>query len=175
MKEKISSRELKTALTLEREGCDFYLRLAEKTRNLLAQRLFLSLAGEEIQHMVRIQEIYTALREGKEEESYIPKRGKNLEKEIREFFEKLGAETLRKNVDNISGLKTAIKLEMKSYQLYQRMAHRLSQSPTKQFFEALMKEENNHFVALENTYRYLTDSPHWYAAEESKVWNWMST
>jgi len=175
MKEKVSSRQLKTAITLEREGCNFYLRMAEKTRNLLAQRLFLSLAGEEIQHMVRIQEIYNALKEGKEEEIYSPKRAKNLENEIRELFEKLGAETLRKNVDNISGLKTAIKLEMKSYELYQRMAQQVSHPSQKQFFEALMKEENNHFVALENTYRYLTDSPHWYAVEESKVWNWMST
>jgi len=52
---------LQAALDFEQRGHDFYAATAEKARNPLTREVFSGLAGQELVHMERIQEVYENL------------------------------------------------------------------------------------------------------------------
>lgn len=161
---------IREALAFEEKGAEYYQEQARKAENQLVKRLFLSLAVEENQHQLTIQEIYQAMQDGRKLPNQ--RKGARLQETIGSFFANLSEEE-RKWSDNVEALVLAMDLEKKGYAMYQKAAERTTDSGEKEFFRAMQVEEGEHLEALENVYYYLTDSEDWFAQEESKVWNWM--
>ncbi|MDP2806532.1 MAG: ferritin family protein, partial [bacterium] len=57
-------KALKAALKLEHKGSAFYLKMSQKTGNILAKKLYDQLALQEVEHIGRINEIYAAIIQG---------------------------------------------------------------------------------------------------------------
>lgn len=53
---------LETAIKLEEDGRNFYLKASKQAKNLPAKRLLSSLADEELKHIERISEIHEGLK-----------------------------------------------------------------------------------------------------------------
>ena len=170
---------LKVALDYENEGLDFYTKAAAGATNALSRRLFRTLAGQEIEHAKRIEEIYSLLEQGKRLPS--PEKLKKvgghveLEKDIKDFFKTVDKKSLRDDIGNVEAMKVALSIEKKSFDLYTELVNDARNASEREFLSALRKEEQQHIDALDNVYYYLTDPQMWLSSDESRVWNWMGT
>ena len=87
------------AYDLEKKGLDFYISSAVKCTNSLAKRPLFSLAHEEIQHMMKIDEISLVIdKNGKWSDAGF--KTSDIEISIRDFFEK--AKPVSSEADNSS-------------------------------------------------------------------------
>lgn len=170
---------LRVALDYEDEGLRFYTKAAGEASNALSRRLFRTLAGQEIEHAKRIEEIYALIEQGRRLPA--PEKLKKvggyveLEKDIKDFFKTTDKESLRRDLGNVDAMKVALEIEKKSYDLYAELIKDARNASEKEFLTALKNEEQNHMDALDNVYYYLTDPEMWFASDESRVWNWMGT
>jgi rubrerythrin len=165
---------LKISLDFERRGVEFYLNTAKKTKNPLARRLFHSLAIEEIQHIVKFEEIYENLKKEKKWPRWTVAEGKKIEGIIRDFFAVAKKDKTIRLADNVKGLTLAMEMEKKGYQMYEKFLEKANNENEKIFYRELLKQENKHYEALANVHMYLTQTGDWMEEEESKVWNWMN-
>ncbi|MFC1501738.1 ferritin family protein [Elusimicrobiota bacterium] len=165
---------IKSAINFEIKGTNLYLDLAKKTKNLLAKKLFYSLAKQEIDHAERFEEIFTQIDNEKGQEGLKSEQFQDIESEIKTYFMNTKKSDLKKDADNISGYKTAMKMEKESYEVYKKLRDRSQSENEKLFFTQLMKEEMLHLEALQNVYTYITAPGDWMQEDESKQWNWMN-
>jgi len=166
---------LKFALDLEIKGVNMYLKLASETPNLLGKKLFYSLAGEEVDHARKVDEVFNGLtpEEGSAElanTASLP----SIESEMKDFFFNAGAGEIVKGEEKSSGYKLALDLEKKSCEIYKKFMDNAKTEAEKKFFQGILNEEKAHLEAVINVYSYLTSSGDWLQEEESKVWNWMN-
>ncbi|HHY19404.1 MAG TPA: ferritin family protein [Firmicutes bacterium] len=167
---------LQRAFEFERHGARFYLELAAATQNRLARRLLNSLAKDEVQHVMDIDEIYQSLKDGYELPKSMDRDSqKTLEDNIKTFFQHLDKETLRDDLTDVETLKLAMETERRGYRMYHEAMNSTEDENLKKFFKLLRDEEKEHLVALENVYYYLTNPSDWFAQTESQVWNWMNS
>jgi rubrerythrin len=165
---------LKISLDFERRGVDFYLNTAKKTKNPLARRLFHSLAIEEIQHIMKFEDIYENLKEQKKWPRWTVAEGKKLEVIIKDFFAAARKDKTICLADNIKGLELAMEMEKKGYRMYEEFLEKAADENEKIFYRELLKQESKHYEALANVHSYLTNTGDWLEEEESKTWNWMN-
>jgi len=162
------------AHALEQKGTQQYLRLAASSSNVLAKKLFYSLAKKEVDHAQRLDELFSSpgnndpLRRA-------PAKTSSLNVELRTLFASLKTAAHRKRGDiHLNGYKAALRLEEQSVILYRKLAS-LAKSPSNAaFFDLLAKEEQEHYDALAHVYYYLTDQDDWIREDEGKTWNWMN-
>ena len=163
------------AYELERKGLEFYVDSAVKIKNILAKRTLLSLAQEEIGHMMKIDDIAVSLGvSGKSVNTAGSLGGSKVEAEIRNFFERADKELLNGNLDNVDLIKKAMELERKSFELYDDLGKKAKSEAEKRFYDELKKQEEGHFDALQNVHYYLTKTGDWFGKEESRTWDWMN-
>lgn len=166
---------LDKSLDFERRGSQFYIKLGIDTKQDLAKNLFYNLAKQEIDHMVRIEEISEAVHRGDEWPEIPAKKVSEIEGEMKKVFDRLDKKARKEELDNLKGYRLAIDFEKRGYEMYREFSEAASNEQERRFFAALAEEEEKHLEALDNVYYFLTESEDWLTMEESKVWNWMST
>lgn len=166
---------LKKAYDLEKKGLDIYINLAAISKNALARRTLFSLASAEIEHMMKIDDIALSVdKKGPWAAAEISFKASDIEIEIKDFFVNTKKEALDQHNDDAPIIKKAMDFERKSYELYSDLSKKAESGIERRFYEALMKQEELHYDALENVNYYLTRTGDWFCHEESKRWNWMN-
>lgn len=168
-------KALKKSLDFERKGSEFYLKLGINTRQALAKNLFYGLGKQEIDHMIRIEEIFDALKRDAPWPVVPARRIDEIEIQMKGIFERLDEERRKEELDNLKGYQLAIQMEKEGCEMYKEFSEKATNEKEKQFFLALIEEEKSHLEALNNVYYFLTQSKDWFSVEESRVWNWMSS
>lgn len=164
---------LEFALDLELKGVNMYLKLATETSNPLGKKLFYSLAGEEIEHAKKVDEIYHKL-SGYNNLQLTSKNLPSVANELKGFFLKSRSRDLEKGSENVSGYKIAMRMEKESIFVYNRFMETARTDLEKGFYRQIIKEEKVHLEAVLNVYSFLTKTDDWLQEEESKTWNWMN-
>ncbi|MGI6595642.1 MAG: DUF2202 domain-containing protein [Elusimicrobia bacterium] len=155
------------AREFERDGAIFYIEMGMKADNIITKKLFYTITRQEIEHLEAIDSfIINGLHRNYEDS------GEKVEIEMRDFFKKLKAKGVSES--HLQAYETAIDMEKRSYQLYERFYHEAKNDEERNFFNFLMSEEKKHLDAFVNVYSYLSDTDDWFQQEESKVWNWMN-
>ncbi len=167
---------LKKSYDLERKGLEFYIESAANCNNALARRTLFSLAQEEIKHMMKIDDISLAIEgNGRWPDHGADGTESDIEALIRSFFENTGKEIIGEGRDNADVIKKAMELERQSFELYTDLQKKASDGAEKSFYGELVRQEKEHYAALENVYYYLTRTGDWFEKEESNVWSWMNS
>lgn len=164
---------LQASLGLEQKGYDHYRAALADAKNPLTQRLFTTLADQELEHMKRIRELFE--KDAREtSDATIP--GEALEMVVKELFDSFSKDDRSGwDIDIASAYEHAMHLEEESIELYSSLATDSDDVSETAFFEALRKEEVSHLNALQNGYHYLKHTPDWFESSESERWNWMNT
>ena len=165
---------LEKSLDFERKGSEFYLKLGIDTKQALAKNLFYNLAKQEIDHIVRIEEIFDAVGRNAPLPTRSARKMEDIEDQMKRTFDKLSESIRTRKLDNIEAYRLAIEMEEEGYRIYKGFSESATDKGERQFFLALLEEERAHREALDNVYYFLTQSKDWFSVEESKVWNWMS-
>jgi Fur family ferric uptake transcriptional regulator len=142
---------LRIAIATERSGLEFYTRAASMTRDARGRRVFRKLAGEEGEHLSKLEARY------KELVAADPK----LESQPTFLFFKgaanglfsAGTEELSKGVNDREALLIGIRCERGSHRFFKRYGQRFEESEGKRIFLEFADEERDHLELLIREYR----------------------
>lgn len=145
---------LKIAIATERSGRQFYARAARLTRSPRGRRVFQRLAGDEDDHLERLERRYRDLL------TQYP----DLEAQPAFLFFKgaadglfaAGASELKKGIDHRQALRLGIRCERSSHQFFRRYGERFEESEGKRVFLEFADEEREHLDLLLREYRALS-------------------
>jgi len=158
---------LQDAIRMEVEGKEFYQQASQKSSNRLAKELFQMLAIEEDEHSKKFDEIFQALKKGQDWPDVKPPsaKGKQLKSIFAEVTKELGSE-IKVAESELEAIKTAMDMEIRSYNLYHSRSKETTLPVEKHFYETLAGEERGHHLALVGSYEYLTDPAGWFTQKE---------
>jgi rubrerythrin len=158
---------LQLAIQMEVEGKDFYQKASQKSKNKLAKELFQHLANEEDVHRKKFEEIYEALKRGRNWPDVKPpsEKGKRLKSLFAEATKALGSK-IEVAKSELEATKVAMDMEIKSYNFYLSRSEQSAAPMEKRFYEALSGEERVHHPALLDSYEYLSDPEGWFTKKE---------
>lgn len=152
------------ALAMEEEAVDFYTRCAEKTQNPVGRRMFLSIAGDERYHIACALEVRKGVPVPLSSSSPITNLRKDFEKHKETILGEVSA-----SADDLEALTTALRMEKEAIAFYRTAAGQAKTSAEKNFFECLIRDEEEHFRIFQNTYTFLADSGNWYMWEDHSI------
>jgi len=158
---------LQDAIRMEVEGKEFYQQASQKSSNRLAKELFQRLAIEEDEHSKKFEEIFQALKEGQDWPDVKPPsaKGKQLKSIFAEATKEMGSE-IKVAEPELKAIKTAMDMENKTHDFYYSWSERSTFPVEKRFYQALAAEERGHYLALLDSYEYLTDPVGWFTVKE---------
>jgi rubrerythrin len=158
---------LQLAVRMEAEGKEFYRKASKKSSNKLAKELFQHLAKEADVHRKKFEEIYEALKRGRNWPDVEPpsEKGKKLKSLFAEATKALGSK-IKVAESELEAIKIAMDMEIKSYNLYHSRSEESALPVEKRFYEALAGEERGHHLALLDSYEYLSDPAGWFTKSE---------
>ena len=158
---------IKTAIQMEIDGKEYYLKASQASGNELGRKLLQQLAGEEDVHRQKFEQIFNAIstREGWPRVDYQPDGGQNL----RTIFARATREmdtTAPAPASELDAVKTAMDMENKTYDFYNSQAQSAVHDAEKDFYQALMAQEREHHLVLLDYYEYLKDPAAWFVKSE---------
>jgi len=158
---------LQLAVRMEADGKEFYQKASRKSSNKLAKELFHHLANEEDVHRKKFVEIYGVLKRGRnwpDVELQSAKMGK-IKSLFAEATKALGSK-FKVAESELEAIKTAMDMEIRSYNLYHSRSAESTLPVEKQFYKTLAGEERGHHLALLDSYEYLSDPAGWFTKKE---------
>jgi rubrerythrin len=158
---------LELAVQMEVDGKEFYQKASRKSSNKLAKELFRHLADQEDVHRKKFEEIYKALKRGQNWPDLEPpsEKGKKIKSLFAEATKALGSK-FKVAESELQAIKTAIDMEIRSYNLYHTRSAESTLPVEKQFYKTLAGEERGHHLALLDSYEYLSDPAGWFTKKE---------
>ncbi|HOJ70267.1 MAG TPA: ferritin family protein [Syntrophorhabdaceae bacterium] len=158
---------LKKAIKLEKDGIDFYLKSAEKAKNVLVKKIFEGLVKEEEYHIKMINQIYERLKNNETIKEWVTGSGftGNLEK----VFQDALVEKARKSKNDIEALKLALEMEDKSIKYYEKLAAKTDDYFEKRFYLTLSYEERGHYLRIMDSIEYISDPAGWYFIKQGSM------
>jgi rubrerythrin len=158
---------LQLAVQMEMDGKEFYHKASRKSSNRLAKELFRQLASEEDIHRKKFEEIYKALKRGLKWPDVEPphEKGGKIKSLFAEATKALGSK-FEVAESELEAIKTAMDMEIRSYNLYHSRSAESTLPVEKKFYEALAGEERGHHLALLGSYEYLSDPAGWFSKKE---------
>ena len=158
---------LQEAIQMEVDGKEFYQRAGRESGNELAKKLFQALAAEENDHCKKFEEIYEVLKKGRGWPDVKPPSG--TKNRLKSIFAKATKELgtgVKVAGDEIEAIKVGMDMENKSYAFYQARSAEATYPIEKEFYLAVAAEERGHYLALVDSYEYLSDPVGWFVRTE---------
>ena len=155
---------IEIAIRMEMDGIKFYNEAAEKTRNPVGKKMFLTIAEDEKRHLDTLSQIFRGLS--------ISCRDFSPMKNIKTVFASLKDEMLKRveaTQDELEAFKIAMQMEKEGLEFYKKAESEAATEKEKTLFDALIKEEQDHYNIFANTYFFLSDTGSWFMWEEHSI------
>jgi len=158
---------LQTALQMEIDGKEFYLKSSKASKNELGKELLKKLAAEEDIHRKVFQNIYNTIKNKKAwpDLKFNGDGGKSL----RTVFA-VALEVMDKSVNSmpeeLDAVNTAMDMENKTYDYYNNRAKQAAYDAEKQLYESLAMQESEHYRILLDYFEFLKDPAGWFVKTE---------
>ncbi|MBA7632911.1 hypothetical protein ES703_40467 [subsurface metagenome] len=158
---------LLTAIQMEIDGKEYYLKASQKSGNELGRRLLQALATEEDTHRQKFEEIYDAIRNKKAwpVTDFQPDGGKRLRTIFARATGEIGSEVKTPNSE-LDAIQTAMDMENKTYDFYRSQGKDAIYDAERDLYETLAAEEREHHLVLLDYYDYLKDPAGWFVKQE---------
>lgn len=165
--EKEQNNPVKIAIKMEIDGMAFYREAAEKTKNPLGKKMFLSFIEDEKNHLKALETIFKSADFGVINDIF---KGSDPKKRVKTVFaqaeEDKDLERQKADADDIKAIEMAMELEKKGYDYYMEISKTAENENIRNLFKILANEENQHYAILQNSHTFLTDTGNWFIWEE---------
>lgn len=167
MNEKDRLKSLEVALNNELREREFYLKNAERTKNPLGRKMFISIADDELQHYNRLKELHNIWSNHEKWPETVPLKVKDtIVKDILlDFLKKVDQKTPG-DTDDLEAVRIAIEFESKGARLYEELRDSSSDEKERDLFDLLSKMEKEHYLSLKDTEEYFIDPQAWFQKME---------
>ncbi len=158
---------LKTAIQMEVEGKQFYLKASRESSNEAGKKLLESLAAEEDIHRQKFEEIFESIREKNAwpRVDFKPDGGSSLRTLFSRANEQVG-KSVRAAKSELDAVQTAVGMEGKTYDFYISQSQSTPYTTARDFYEALASQEREHQLILVDYSEYLTNPAAWFVHAE---------
>jgi len=158
---------LQTAIQMEIDGKEFYLKAGKTIRNEPGSKLFQTLAAEEDIHQRVFTEIYNKLKSKQQwPDVKIPAHdAKKLATVFKEAIEKLGQGHTALKVETDAAA-TGMEMENKTLDFYKKQSAKAAYPGEKQLYDAFSMQESEHFRLLQDYYEFLTSPADYFKKKE---------
>ncbi|MBI2851505.1 MAG: ferritin family protein [Chloroflexi bacterium] len=157
---------LQYAIQMEIDGKEYYLKSSRESRNEFGKRLLATLAAAEDIHRQRFEEIYDALRLKKAwPKVSLQSPNVGLKTIFVEALQQIPS-TARGAITELEAIKSAIDMEVTSYDYYKNQGKSARYDGERDFYEALAAEEREHHLALLDYQEYLGNPAAWFVKKE---------
>jgi rubrerythrin len=158
---------LQTALKMEEDGKEFYLKASKASANKLGAHLFRKLADEEDVHREIFKSIYNKIKKEQQwhDTGFTPDQGRNLKTVFAAAMEKMDKEYKPAQAE-LDAVKTAIAMENKTLDFYRERSSKTGQYAEKHLYVALAEQESDHSRILQDYYEFLSDPAGYFVKTE---------
>ena len=154
---------LEVAIANEMRERKFYLKHAERAKNPLGKAMFRQIADDELVHYKKLRELETGWKTDENLPETIPAKiqGADLRDTLKHMINDLDA-LPQTDDDELEALQRAMDFEAKGAAYYAELRDAVTDPKEKAFFNLLATMEQEHFLVLQETKRYLTDPSKWF-------------
>ena len=158
---------LKTAIQMEIDGREFYLKASPASSNELGEKLLESLAAEEDVHRQKSKEIHDAIRNKITwpKTDFQPDGGIRLRTIFARTTEEMSS-VIKAPTAELDAVQTAMDMENKTYDFYQIQLKNATYYAEREFYEALAIQEKEHHLILLDYYEFLQNPAAWFVSKE---------
>jgi rubrerythrin len=158
---------LQTAIQMEIDGKEFYLKASQASNNELGKKLLRSLASEEDLHRQKFEEIYDAIRSQKAwpRTDFQPDGGRGLRTIFARATEEMDAK-INTMPTELDAVQTAMALENKTYDFYKKQSQLATHDAERDFYEAVASQEGEHHRILLDYFEFLKNPAGWFVQKE---------
>jgi len=158
---------LKTAIQMEIDGKQFYLKASRESRNEAGRKLLESLAAEEDVHRQKFEEIFKSIRDQNAwpEVDYKSDGGSSLRTLFARAMEQEG-ESSKAAQSELDAVQTAVSMEGKTYDFYIAQSLSTPYPAARDFYDALAAQEREHQFILLDYQEYLKNPEGWFVSKE---------
>ncbi len=158
---------LQTAIQMEIDGKEFYLKASQESNNQLGKELLQTLATEEDYHRQKFKEIYDIIqsKQGWPKTDLKPDGGQRL----RTIFAKAAVQIsfeINYLPTELEAVQTALDMENKTHDFYKIRGEKATYNAERDFYETLAAEEKEHHLILLDYSEYLKDPTGWFVHKE---------
>lgn len=158
---------LQSAIRMEIDGKEFYLKASQKSSNDMGKKLLNTLAFEEDFHRQKFEQIYDAISKEKAwpETDFQPDGGRALKTIFAGALEE-GNLDEKAPVTELDSVQAAMVMENKTYDFYKNRGKDAAYHTERDFYEALATQEREHYLILLDYYEFLKDPAAWFVGKE---------
>jgi rubrerythrin len=158
---------LQTAIQMEIDGKEFYLKASQSSNNELGKKLLQSLATEEDLHRETFERIYNTISSQKTwpRTDFQPDGGRGLRTIFARAIEEMEAD-IKTMPTELDAVQTAMAMENKTYDFYNSQSQSAIYDAERDFYEALATQESEHHRVLLDYYEFLKDPASWFVQKE---------
>ncbi len=149
------------AMQMEKDGENFYRKIASRTNDPGLKAITNMLADEEVKHYRLLQKMKAD--EYVMTETTILEDAKNIFSEMRG-----GKDLIDKQDDQIAVYREAQDIEKRSWQFYEDKSAETDDKDQKKIFDRIAEEERKHYFLLENIIEFVSRPENWL---ENAEWN----
>ncbi len=158
---------LQTAIQMEINGKEYYLKAGQESSNELGKNLLQALAAEEDIHRQKFEQIYDAIRRKKDwpMTDFQPDGGKRLRTIFARATDEIGSNVMAPATE-LDAIQTGMDMENKTYDFYKNQSKVATYDAERDFYQALVAEERGHYLVLRDYREYLVDPAAWFVEKE---------
>lgn len=144
-----ASEVVTMAVQIEKNGLEFYSKMAKKAQTEKSKELFKFLAAEEVRHAATFQKMLNSLKQleltASEEEEYNNYLGALTSSRV--FNREVNTDEIVKNLDDATAIDLAIEAEKDSILFYYELMEQ-AMNEDRAAIEKVIKEEKSHYAML---------------------------
>ena len=163
----IALEGLKTAIQMETDGKQFYLKASQKSGNEAGKKLLAELAAEEDLHRQKFEEIFESIRDKNAwpAVSFRTDGGSHLRTIFSRAIEQ-AVKSFKAPGSELEAVQTAANMEGKTYDFYVSQSQSTAYPAAREFYEALAAQEREHQLILLDYQEFLKDPNGWFVGKE---------
>jgi len=170
MKKEERLNALKVALDNELREREFYLKLAEKTKNPQGKAMFKQIADEELEHHDMLKKLHEKWVKQEKWPDTLPLEVENTRvKDVLKDLVKKADKVPERDEDDLKAVQAAIEFEAKGAEYYAKLRDAVDDPKEKAFFDLLARIERDHYLSLKDTEEFLTDPAAWYTLTDHHI------
>ena len=158
---------LKTAIQMEIDGKEYYLKSSRTSTNELGKKLLEKLADEEEIHRKVFEDIYKQIsaKKGWPESKISYDGGEGLKTVFAAAIKAMAKDT-KSIPTELTAIETAMDMENKTYDFYKKRSSLATFAGEKEFYEEIAAQEKEHHRILLDYYEFLKNPAAWYVQKE---------
>ena len=158
---------LQMAIQMEIDGKEYYQKASRDSGNQLGSKLFQSLAAEEDIHRQKFEKIYDDIKNKKAwpDTGFQSDGGSGLRTIFTNETKVIGS-NIKALATELDAVQKAADMESKTYDFYKAKLESATYDAERDFYQALVAQEQEHHLILLDYYEYLKDPAGWFVSKE---------